>query len=87
MKDFVKNYGSVIIWIIVVLYYFVIGQESDRSLMFDTPQQKSEVVTHVDDSNIHMPMSEKIEVFVPRTELDSKFESIIKSLERIEKKL
>ena len=46
MKDFLKSYGSYLIWVIVVVYYFIVGGEENKTLMFDTKVQKTEVVTH-----------------------------------------
>jgi len=48
-------------------------------------QEKVDV--HINDESIHMKFEKKIQVFVPRIELDSKFESISDQLDRIEKKL
>lgn len=49
---------------------------------------------HKTDYNVHMPLSQKYQIFIPRTELDTKFESvkeqnvdIKKQLNRIEAKL
>jgi len=42
---------------------------------------------HTIDTTLHMPFSQKIQVFVPRIELDSRMENISKQLDRIEKKL
>ena len=42
---------------------------------------------HVEDTNSHMPLSQKIEVFVPRVELDSRLKNIELMLDRIESKI
>ena len=42
---------------------------------------------HVEDTNSHMPLSQKIEVFVPRVELDIRLENMENLLEKIENKL
>ena len=42
---------------------------------------------HVIDQGVHMPFERKIEVFVPRSELDSRLDAMTKQLDRIEKKL
>jgi len=42
---------------------------------------------HEIDESVHMPFEKKIEVFVPRVELNSRLETIAKQLDRIEKKL
>lgn len=42
---------------------------------------------HVIDQSVHMPFERKIEVFVPRSELDSRLDAMTKQLDRIEKKL
>jgi len=42
---------------------------------------------HIDNKTVHMPMSEKIQIFVPRVELDNRLKNIEKILEKIEKKI
>ena len=42
---------------------------------------------HVSDEAVHMSFERKIEIFVPRVELDSRMEAIKQQLNRIEKKL
>lgn len=47
----------------------------------------SQFEAHVHDSEMHMPFKDKIEVFMPRIELDARFHNIQQSLKRIEDKL
>ncbi|MFD0762973.1 hypothetical protein ACFQZW_12855 [Lutibacter aestuarii] len=42
---------------------------------------------HANDINLHMPFEKKIEVFVPRVELDSRLKNMETMLERIEQKM
>ena len=42
---------------------------------------------HSIDETLHMPFKDKIEIFVPRVELDSRMEDMKAQLDRIEKKL
>ncbi len=44
----------------------------------------TEVGNHIDDLNVHMPLSETIQTFVPRTEIDVRLLAIENSLTRIE---
>ena len=48
-------------------------------------QEKVDV--HINDKSMHQEFKEQVQIFVPRIELDSKFESISDQLDRIEKKL
>ena len=50
-------------------------------------RRQAEVDTHIKDKQIHMPFEKKIEVFVPRVELNSRMENIEKTLVRIENKI
>jgi hypothetical protein len=45
---------------------------------------QSKVDNHIEDSSLHMPFERKIEVFVPRVELDGRIENIEKSQEEIQ---
>lgn len=45
------------------------------------------VDAHIEDTSIHMRFEQKIEVFVPRIELDSRLNNMEKSLKRIEDKI
>ena len=42
---------------------------------------------HIDNKTVHLPMSDKMRIFVPRIELDNRLENIEKILEKIEKKI
>jgi len=87
MREFIRKNISVInltIWILVISYYFIIRQESNKGLMFDSPQQKSTVIEHSFNSpDLHTPTSESIKLFVPRTEIDAKLESLEKKTDLI----
>lgn len=50
-------------------------------------EKQLEFDVHKKDQILHMPMERSIEVFVPRVELDSRFQNIEKILEKIDKKL
>ena len=45
---------------------------------------QSTVDNHIEDKSLHMPFERKIEVFVPRVELDGRIENIEKSQEEIQ---
>lgn len=44
---------------------------------------KNNILSHVSNKVDHMPFSEKIEIFVPRVELEKDIDSIIKSQDEI----
>ena len=52
-----------------------------------TEDEIETLAKHTKDKEVHMPLSVKIKLFVPRTEIDSKFDAITKQLNRIEDKL
>ena len=52
-----------------------------------TEDQIKELNEHTIDANLHMPLQEKIKLFMPRNEIDGKFDAVLRQLDRIEKKL
>ena len=68
--------ASTLIFLIGFLVYQSRWQQS-----VDTRLQSLE--THTTDKTMHMPFERKIEVFVPRTELDGRLNSIDASLKEI----
>ena len=83
VPDFLKNNWLTFANFIILITFFVnMGkwQESiDNSIdLFHK---------HAEDKNMHMPLARKIEVFVPRVELDIRLQNMEKILEKIEKKL
>lgn len=45
------------------------------------------VDNHIDDKSIHMEFEKKIQIFVPRVELDNRLKNIEATLNRIDKKI
>ena len=50
-------------------------------------QWQNHVEEHIQDDGIHMKFERKIEVFVPRMELDERLRNMEKSLQRIEENI
>ena len=50
-------------------------------------KRQERVDMHIEDDSIHMSFEKKIEVFVPRVELENRLENIENYLIRIDKKL
>lgn len=40
------------------------------------------IQTHIDDSGVHMPFSEKVKQFVPRTEIDLRFDAVLEEIQQ-----
>ena len=73
---------------IVVLVSFIIYQARwQQRVDIEIKELKTSVIKHHSDKDEHMPFKDKINVFVPRTELDKRLENIEKTLEKIEQKL
>lgn len=53
----------------------------------ETEKDIETLKAHAINETLHMPFDKKIQVFVPRVELDERLESIKIQLDRIEKKL
>jgi len=68
----------------LILITFVTNQARWQQSIDNSIEQLHE---HVEDTNSHMPLSQKIEVFVPRVELDIRLENMENLLEKIENKL
>lgn len=79
LKKNVINFAT-----IVTLIGFIVSQskwqESVNNRLYTLEK-------HSINETMHMPFERKIEVFVPRVEIDSRLKSIEHTLERIEKKM
>lgn len=60
---------------------------SQKEIQKNIETNKADIKRHEFNNNLHMPFSKKIEVFVPRVELDSRLENMEKTLKRIEDKI
>lgn len=73
---------------IVVLVSFIIYQARwQQRVDIEIKELKSSFIIHYSDLEKHQSVKDKIQMFVPRTELDKRLENIEKTLEKIEKKL
>ena len=79
---FMKNWMTLANFLILIT--FVTNQARWQQSIDNSIEQLHE---HVEDTNSHMPLSQKIEVFVPRVELDIRLENMENLLEKIENKL
>ena len=80
--------------ILIVIFLFKSGFMSGKEITQMKQDTKVNTTTimevlkhldaHVSDQSVHMPFEKKIEVFVPKVELDSRLLNIEKSLVRIE---
>jgi hypothetical protein len=75
-----KNWGIISV-LIGYLVAIIISWATMSSLTFDNAAQKRKVIEQT------MPLSEQIKMFIPRTEIDAKFNLMFKQLDRIENKL
>lgn len=73
---------------IVVLVSFIIYQARwQQKVDIDLSEVRSSVIQHHSDKDQHLPFKDKIELFVPRTELEGILKNIERKLDKIEKKL
>jgi len=86
-KDFIRKnwltFSNVVVLVSFIIYQARWQQRVDSEIL----ELKTSVIRHHADKDQHMPFKDKIELFVPRTELERRLESIEKTLEKIEKKL
>jgi hypothetical protein len=69
---------------LIILVGFIV-QQSRWQQSIDSSIEKFE--EHQADKNMHMPLTQKIEFFVPRIELDVRLDNMEKILEKIEAKI
>jgi len=76
--------------ILILIFLFKSGFTSGA----EVTQIKNDIIingknleVHKYDASVHMPFEKKIEMFVPRVELDSRMKGIKEQLDRIEQKL
>jgi hypothetical protein len=73
---------------IVVLVSFIVYQARwQQKVDIEIKDLEKSFIIHYSDNEKHQSVKEKIQMFVPRTELDKRLENIEKTLEKIEKKL
>ena len=73
---------------IVVLVSFIIYQARwQQRVDIEIKELEKSFIIHYSDLEKHQSVKDKIQMFVPRTELDKRLENIEKTLEKIEKKL
>ena len=86
-KDFIRKnwltFSNVVVLVSFIIYQARWQQRVDSEIL----ELKTSVIRHHADEDQHMPFKDKIELFVPRTELERRLESIEKTLEKIDKKL
>lgn len=86
-KDFIRKnwltFSNIVVLVSFIIYQARWQQRVDSEIL----ELKTSVIKHHSDKDEHMPFKDKIDVFVPRTELERRLESIEKTLEKIEKKL
>lgn len=85
--EFIKKnwltFSNVVVLISFIIYQARWQQKVDQEI---SELQKS-VISHHADTNQHMPFKDKIELFVPRIELDARLKSMEQMLEKIDKKI
>lgn len=73
---------------IVVLVSFIVYQARwQQKIDSELKELQHSVITHHADKDQHLPFQEKIQLFVPRTELEGILQNIQKTLDKIEKKV
>jgi len=93
---FKKNWLTMANFVILILiFFFKTGFTSGKEVQTikgnisqnteSIVENTEDIKEHEDDETVHMPFKEKIKIFVPRVELDSRLENIEKTLVRIEK--
>ena len=82
-KNYIKDHAFSFANLIVLLSMSFTFGKTLQNITSEIDQLKS----HTRDERLHMPFEKKIEVFVPRVELDGRLENIDASLIRIESKI
>ncbi len=75
-------------WMTFANLIMLIGLIIKLSMWMQSTNDQIELLNlHKNNTSIHTPFEKKILLFVPRIELESKFDNITNQLDRIEKKL
>ena len=86
-KDFIRKnwltFSNIVVLVSFIIYQARWQQRVDSEII----ELKTSVIKHHADKDEHMPFKDKIELFVPRTELERRLQSIENTLEKIDKKL
>ena len=77
-KNFIKN--NIPSWINVTTLMVVV------SFVIYQSRWQEKVDTHISDQSLHISFEKKIQVFVPRVEIDARLSNIERSQEKLDKK-
>jgi len=83
MKKNWLTFSNVVVLVSFMLYQAKWQERVDSQIS----SLQIEVAKHTSDKDAHRPLGTSIQLFVPRTELDGRLESIMRTLEKIDKKL
>ena len=86
-KEFAKKNWLIFSNIIVLVSFIIYQAQWQQKVDSELKELQKSVIEHHADKNDHMPFQDKIQLFVPRTELERVLKSIDDSLEKIEQKL
>ena len=86
-NTFIKKNWLTFSNIIVLLSFIVYQAKWQQKVDSEMREVQKAVIQHHADNDAHMPFKDKIELFVPRTELEGRLMRIEKTLENIDKKL
>jgi len=75
-------------WLTVANIVLLLGVLVQQAKWQQNVENKiSDFQNHIIDKEMHMPFKDKIEIFVPRFELDTRLKSIQSGIDKIDKKL
>lgn len=86
-NTFIKKNWLTFSNIIVLLSFIVYQAKWQQRVDSEMREMHRSVIEHHADKDQHLPFKDKIELFVPRTELEGRLMRIEKTLENIDKKL
>ena len=73
--------------LVTLVFYVGVKTNDIESRIFETPQQKEETLHHLEDANLHMSFERKMDLFVPRREIEYKLNTIQSNQKKIMDKL
>jgi hypothetical protein len=86
-NTFIKKNWLTFSNIIVLLSFIVYQAKWQQKVDSEMREMQRSLIEHHADKDQHLPFKDKIELFVPRTELEGRLMRIEKTLENIDKKL
>lgn len=86
-NDFIRKNWLTFSNIVVLISFIIYQARWQQKIDIEVHEIQKSVIEHHADKDQHLPFKDKIELFIPRTELEGLLKNVIKQLDNIEAKL